>query len=71
MSQLCGRFSLFEGGLAQLAFEEKGVVTVNNPGEATPDLDSYVDIAIEAGAEEVTLEDNEEGASVLQVNRSS
>ncbi|XP_076461584.1 putative transcriptional regulatory protein Teth514_1449 [Babylonia areolata] len=62
----CG-FSMFDSGsLAKIAFEEKGVVQVSCPGDAPPDLESYVDIAIEAGAEDVTLEEGEEGNKVLE-----
>ncbi|KAK7508756.1 hypothetical protein BaRGS_00000322 [Batillaria attramentaria] len=63
----CG-FSMFDGGsLAMLSFVEKGVVTVDagTSGEETVDMDRYIDIAIEAGAEEVTLED-ETGEKILQ-----
>lgn len=62
-----GGFSMFEGGsLARMVFDEKGVVTVSAEGE-TPDLDKYVELAIEAGAEDVQLEDEDEGGSkVLQ-----
>ncbi|KAL8600507.1 hypothetical protein ACOMHN_005001 [Nucella lapillus] len=62
----CG-FSMFDSGsLARMAFEEKGVIEVGCPDGTTPDLDPYIDIAIEAGAEDVTLEDDEEGNKFLQ-----
>lgn len=61
---------MFEGGsLARMVFEEKGVVLVDVAGDATPDLDNYVEVAIEAGAEDVTLEEDDEGGKVLQVSK--
>jgi transcriptional/translational regulatory protein YebC/TACO1 len=47
-------------------FDEKGVVSVSVQ-EENPDMDKYVDMAIEVGAEEVKLEEDEEGKTVLQV----
>ncbi|KAK7109864.1 hypothetical protein V1264_013832 [Littorina saxatilis] len=62
----CG-FSLFDGGsMARLVFEEKGMVLVDCDAEGKPDADAYVDVAIEAGAEDVTVEEDEEGGKVLQ-----
>ena len=52
-----------------MVFDEKGVVLVNITGDATPNLDDYVEVAIEAGAEDVTLEEDEDGAQVLQVSK--
>ena len=52
-----------------MVFDEKGVVLVNITGDTTPNLDDYVEVAIEAGAEDVTLEEDEDGAKVLQVSK--
>ena len=59
---------MFEGGsLARMVFEEKGVVVVGSAGDTPPDVDTYVEVAIEAGAEDVTVEEDEEGGTILQV----
>lgn len=63
----CG-FSMFEGSsIAMMSFVEKGVVLVDidTTEEKKVDVDSYVDVAIEVGAEEVTLEEDS-GEQVLQ-----
>lgn len=63
----CGFSMMGSGNRAHVVFEEKGVVQVSCPAdENNPDLEKYVDIAIEAGAENVTLEDSEEGGKILQ-----
>ena len=49
------------------AFEEKGVILASCPENSTTDIEKFVDMAIEAGAENVTLEKDENGCDVLQV----
>lgn len=62
---------MFDGGsLARISFTEKGVVLVDveqKETKATINPDQYLDTAIEVGAEEVSLEEDEEGQKVLQV----
>lgn len=52
-----------------MTFEQKGLVMVDIPdqGETTPNMEEYIELAIEVGAEEVTLEADEEGKKFLQV----
>lgn len=62
----CG-FSIFDSGsMARYAFEERGVVQVSCPDDETPDLEFYMGIAIDVDAEDVTIEDDEEGKKVVQ-----
>ncbi|XP_071101893.1 probable transcriptional regulatory protein YrbC [Haliotis cracherodii] len=57
--------SIGESGMARHAFDKKGIIMATL-SEENVDMDKYVDVAIEAGAEDVTTEKDEMDESFLK-----